>query len=111
MKITIPELSLVVLVGAAITIDGHPLAALGFAVAWPVILWGPIAAHEAGHALVAVLTGNSLPHKDHLMAADVEGRVRAPEFDAGLAWLNSAGPIRLKDLKGKIVVLDFWTLC
>ena len=60
---------------------------------------------------VAVLTGNSLPHKDHLMAADLEGRVRAPEFDAGLAWLNSAGPIRLKDLKGKIVVLDFWTLC
>src|SRR5438445_8116414 len=25
---------------------------------------------------VAVLTGNSLPHKDHLMAADLEGRVR-----------------------------------
>jgi len=60
---------------------------------------------------MAVLTGNSLPHKDHLMAADLEGRVRAPEFDAGLDWLNSAGPIRLKDLKGKIVVLDFWTLC
>lgn len=62
-----------------------------------------------GGAVLAA--GNSLPHKDHLMAADLEGRVRAPEFDAGLDWLNSAGPIRLKDLKGKIVVLDFWTLC
>ena len=29
----------------------------------------------------------------------------------GMAWLNTAGPIRLKDLRGKIVLLDFWTLC
>jgi DNA-binding beta-propeller fold protein YncE len=35
----------------------------------------------------------------------------APELDGGVAWLNTAGPIKLKDLKGKIVVLDFWTLC
>jgi thiol-disulfide isomerase/thioredoxin len=35
----------------------------------------------------------------------------APELDGGVGWLNSAGPIRLKDLKGKIVILDFWTLC
>src|SRR6185295_16585575 len=24
---------------------------------------------------------------------------------------NTAGPIRMKDLKGKIVLLDFWTFC
>jgi thiol-disulfide isomerase/thioredoxin/sugar lactone lactonase YvrE len=35
----------------------------------------------------------------------------APELEGGLAWLNTAGPLRLKDLRGKIVVLDFWTLC
>src|SRR5262249_24698084 len=35
----------------------------------------------------------------------------APELDSGSGWLNTAGPIRLKDLRGKIVVLDFWTLC
>jgi len=35
----------------------------------------------------------------------------APEFDGGIAWLNTAGPIKLKDLKGKVVLLDFWTLC
>lgn len=40
-----------------------------------------------------------------------EERVLAPELEGGLAWLNTAGPIRLKDLRGKIVVLDFWTLC
>jgi thiol-disulfide isomerase/thioredoxin len=38
-------------------------------------------------------------------------RVQAPELDGGVEWLNCAGPIRLKDLRGKIVLLDFWTYC
>ena len=38
-------------------------------------------------------------------------RMLAPELDGGAGWLNTAGPIRLKDLRGKIVVLDFWTYC
>ncbi len=35
----------------------------------------------------------------------------APEFPEKMDWLNTAGPITMKDLKGKIVLLDFWTLC
>ncbi len=43
-------------------------------------------------------------------AAD-EKKTPAPPLDGGVAWLNTGGPLALKDLKGKVVVLDFWTLC
>jgi len=33
----------------------------------------------------------------------------APEFPAGLDWLNVPEPLTLRDLRGKIVLLDFWT--
>ena len=36
---------------------------------------------------------------------------KAPSLDGGLGWLNTAGPIQLSKLKGKIVLLDFWTYC
>ena len=34
-----------------------------------------------------------------------------PSFAGGLGWLNTAGPIRMEELRGKIVLLDFWTYC
>lgn len=37
-------------------------------------------------------------------------RVRAPEL-TGRAWLNTEHPLRLADLRGRIVALDFWTFC
>lgn len=37
--------------------------------------------------------------------------VRAPDFGSGEMWLNSAQPLRLSDLRGKVVLLDFWTYC
>ena len=37
-------------------------------------------------------------------------RQKAPSLDGG-EWINTAGPIDLKELRGKFVLLDFWTYC
>jgi thiol-disulfide isomerase/thioredoxin len=38
-------------------------------------------------------------------------RTEFPDFPKGLDWLNSKKPLTKQDLKGKIVILDFWTYC
>ncbi|MBI2845990.1 MAG: redoxin domain-containing protein [Chloroflexi bacterium] len=43
--------------------------------------------------------------------AEFFGKVNAPEFPEGLEWLNTSRPLSIKELRGKIVVLDFWTFC
>jgi thiol-disulfide isomerase/thioredoxin/DNA-binding beta-propeller fold protein YncE len=36
-------------------------------------------------------------------------RVRAPELEGGRGWLNTDAPLSLEGLRGKVVLLDFWT--
>lgn len=43
------------------------------------------------------------------MAVRQEGRVRAPELAGGRSWLNTDKPLQLAGLRGKVVLLDFWT--
>ncbi|SRR5579883_64298 len=38
-------------------------------------------------------------------------RVRAPELPQNFPWLNTDQPISLQQLKGRVVILDFWTYC
>jgi hypothetical protein len=38
-----------------------------------------------------------------------DGPIAAPELDGATEWLNVAEPIRMARLRGKVVLLDFWT--
>ncbi|HEX5884238.1 MAG TPA: thioredoxin-like domain-containing protein [Pyrinomonadaceae bacterium] len=43
------------------------------------------------------------------MSAQERPKVRAPEIKGGRGWLNTDKPLSLAALKGKVVLLDFWT--
>ncbi|HUV71698.1 MAG TPA: thioredoxin-like domain-containing protein [Clostridia bacterium] len=40
-----------------------------------------------------------------------KGDFYAPEFPKNSIWLNSKKPLSLADLRGQVVLLDFWTYC
>ena len=44
-----------------------------------------------------------------MSSAQDRARVRAPEIQGGRGWLNTDKPLSLAALKGKVVLLDFWT--
>jgi len=43
------------------------------------------------------------------VSARERGRVRAPELEGGRGWLNTDKPLSIAGLRGKVVLLDFWT--
>ena len=66
---------------------------------------------------LALLSCNAQAQKENTAGDDVmideflEGNTNAPEFPAGMDWLNIDTPLKIVDLQGKIVLLDFWTFC
>ncbi|MFL6256681.1 MAG: thioredoxin-like domain-containing protein [Pyrinomonadaceae bacterium] len=46
---------------------------------------------------------------DDVSSSRERGRVRAPELEGGRGWLNTDKPLSLAGLRGKVVLLDFWT--
>ncbi len=74
---------------------------LAFALSRPTLpLFGQEAGESPAKKPAAEAVENPFPNRHP--AADLEG---------GVEWLNSAGPISIKDLRGKIVLIDFWTFC
>ncbi|RJP21237.1 MAG: hypothetical protein C4527_23805 [Candidatus Omnitrophota bacterium] len=41
----------------------------------------------------------------------MSGKIDAPDLSGGVSWLNVNQPLTLAQLRGKVVLLDFWTFC
>ena len=71
--------------------------------------------HRAALAAMASLViGSAAVAAEPEAAADrhpFPKRQPAPDFKEGLRWFNTDEPLSLESLRGKFVVLDFWTYC
>ena len=66
--------------------------------------WGPLGVIERG---IARATGAPKPMvSENKLVSDVKSPA-APEFGAG-TWINSE-PLKLKELRGRVVLVEFWT--
>jgi thiol-disulfide isomerase/thioredoxin len=68
-------------------------------------------AFVASLLMAAGATGPAAAQKNDPKANPFPGRFPAPSLEGGVEWLNTSGEISLKELRGKIVILDFWTYC
>jgi len=60
---------------------------------------------------VSIGSARLVSQEGRRMSENYVGTVTAPEFPEGLEWLNTKRPLALRDLRGKVVLLDFWTYC
>ena len=81
-------------------------AACGASTAEPVVSVGTSGSSEV------TTPGASDPSTPEVTSPAVDAetdRSPAPDFPRGLEWLNTDRPLALSQLRGKIVLLDFWT--
>jgi DNA-binding beta-propeller fold protein YncE len=55
--------------------------------------------------------GGALSATPHPLSGSELARPPAPPLRGGIAWLNTARPLELSELRGQVVLLDFFTYC
>lgn len=60
-------------------------------------------------AIIGMVIGGIVLAQDPSPEELYVGQVPAPEFPAGLDWINVDNPLTMQGLQGKIIVFDFWT--
>ena len=46
-----------------------------------------------------------------MSSGSLSGKLAAPAFPDDLEWVNTDRPLTMEELRGKILILDFWTYC
>jgi thiol-disulfide isomerase/thioredoxin len=68
--------------------------------------------YRAGAVLVIVASlASSVAEAKPVADFPFPHREKVWPLPQGLTWLNSAGPLELQELRGKFVLIDFWTYC
>ncbi len=62
--------------------------------------------NKADNILAAAETTNKIPSKNN---TDLPNYGQAPGFKDIISWINTDKNINISDLKGKVVLVDFWT--
>ena len=58
-----------------------------------------------------LMSCNANTQKQTQLIDNKDTTMQAVEFPEELEWLNTDKPLTLKELRGKIIILDFWTYC
>ncbi len=61
--------------------------------------------------LIAVLSIGCATEAQEMSKPPFPRRLKVQPLPDGMKWINTAGPVELSDLRGKFVLLDFWTYC
>src|SRR3990172_7776746 len=71
----------------------------------------PLPPRDADDKPTAADATDKATAKDALPPDPFPRKIKVPPLDGGVEWLNCAAPLTLDDLRGKVVLLDFWTYC
>ncbi len=73
-----------------------------------VVLLATCLSGSADGSAWAQASDTSAPGK---VGATADAAPDAPELDGAKGWLNTEKPLTLKELRGQVVLIDFWTYC